>query len=87
MKGFILKYGNGKAIRRLHDQINMLSSGEKHLVLDSGEVIRFNYQQPYGLPEEIYEKYADYGVRKVVHKYTCDEILIGELSDEQKKYV
>lgn len=85
-KEFILRYGNGKAIRDLVEQINMLDSGEKHLILDSGEVIKFNYSQPHGMPREIAEKFGEFGVRKVIKTYTHDEIYIGELTDEQKKY-
>ena len=87
--GFILKYGNGKTILTLKNALFELSEGTNFLVLDDGTKIEFYYTrhlQQSNRDGAILDKYSDYGVRKIEKGY-FDKIFIGELTEEQKKYV
>lgn len=86
-KGFILRYGNGVAIMPLAEQLFYINTGNVRLVIEGGETIEFNHSGSCDDREnEIIDKYGDYGVKDVTSKYTCTEIVIGELTEEEKQY-
>lgn len=87
--GFILKYGNGKAILTMREGIRRLEGGTKKLIFDDGTEIEFFYSPIHYDNQmlEILEKYGEWGVREIRKSYSRDKIFIGELTEEQKQYV
>ena len=83
--GFILKYGNGKTILTLRDAMFSMAEGTNFLILDDGTEIEFFYTRA-ERDNAILDKYCDYGVREIQRSY-FDKIFIGELTEEQKKYI
>ena len=77
--GFIQRYGSGETALTLWECLQGLGNGEKHLIFDDGkkEVFYTVWSENRTTPDNIFEKYGNYGVREVIHKYTCDEIHVG----------
>lgn len=79
--GFVLEYGNGKAIRRLSEQMWYINTGNVRLIIDGGETVEFNHCGD-SREAKIIHEYGDYGVKDVISKYSCTEIVISKLFDE-----
>ena len=78
--GFVLEYGNGKAIRRLSEQMWYINTGNVRLIIDGGETIEFNHCGD-GREIAMINKYGRYGVKDVFSKYSCTEIVISKLQE------
>ena len=86
-RGFLPKYGSGQIPMRLSDFLFSADTGNIKLVLDNGEKVEFNNNLFYNKQQDdIRQKYGDYGVKNISHKFTCTEVKISELNDEEKKY-
>ena len=79
--GFVLEYGNGKAIRRLSEQMWYINAGNVRLIIDGEGIVEFNHCGD-GREAAVINKYGRYGVKDVLSKYSCTEIIIGKLFDE-----
>lgn len=75
--GFIQRYGNGETAVNLWECLQSLEKGEKRLVFDDGSQVTLSTHNFGTTPDDIFEKYGNYGVREIIHKYTCDEIHVG----------
>lgn len=79
--GFVLEYGNGKAIRRLSEQMWYINTGNVRLIIDGGETVEFNHCGD-SREAKIIHEYGDYGVKDVISKYSCTEIIISKSFNE-----
>ena len=87
-RGFMPKYGSGEIPMRLNDFLFSADTGNIKLVFDNGEIIEFNHVHNISnIEDEIREKYGDYGVKNISHKFTCVQVGIAELAEEEKKYI
>lgn len=76
--GFIQRYGNGETALTFNESLFRMCNGEKRLIFDDGSMETVYYSPPSGIrPEDKFEKYRSYGVRKIIKKYTYDEIYLG----------